>query len=186
MLLSRTLEAAVNVAIALVLLWPVRVRLRAVLASIPRRYAVTCIAGLCLLLAGHEVSRGDVTYPLAGWDMYTRSDPSDPRFVEYVAELEGGREEPLLLGELFPDGGRHFRARVDQAAYALDAAAPGERPQAAAHLDTVLDAIALRYREVHAADSVRAIRLWIGSVPAQHYRGPASITRRLLLEYETR
>ena len=127
-----------------------------------------------------------MTYPLAGWDMYTRSDPSDPRFVEYMAELQDGREVRLLMGELFPDGGRHFRARVDQAAYALDAAAPEERPRALAHLDTVLDAIALRYREVHTADPVRVIRLWIGSVPAQDYRGPASITRRLLLDYETR
>jgi hypothetical protein len=116
--------------------------------------------------------------------MYTVSNPADPRFIDYVAVLGDGREERLLLGQLFPEGGRHLRARIDAAAYAIDGATASA--PAIAHLDTMLDAVAGRYRVLHATDSVASIRLWLGTVPARHFTGVSSIRRRLLHEYRPR
>ena len=180
------MEAAVTVAIALLLTWPVRARLWALATTVPPRYALFSVASLVILLAGHMISRGAATYPLTAWDMYTVSNPADPQFIDYIAALSSGREERLLMGRLFPAGGRHFRARVDSAAFAVERSQPGQNRQAIDHLDTMLAAVARSYNAQHHAQSVRVIRLWVGTVPAQKYRGPASISRRLLYEYQAR
>lgn len=178
-------EAAVIVLLSTLVLWPVRRLLLERLDAIPRRYALFCVASLASLLVGHVASRGEATYPLTAWDMYTVSNPSDPRFVDYLAELSTGQEVRLLMGQLFPSGGRHFRARIDEAAYAVDEAPSSQVAAALAHLDDMLAAVTEKYTAQHPGDSIRAIRLWIGTVPARHYSGPASISRRLLHEYRT-
>jgi len=184
--LSTTLaiaEAAVNIGLAVLLTWPVRAPLGAVFAAVPRRYALFILASLGLMLAGHVASRGDATYPLTGWDMYTVSNPADPRFVDYVAVRADGREERVFMGQLFPAGGRHFRARLDAAAFAIEQSPPGQNAESIARLDSMLAAVAMMWRTQHPADSLLSIRLMVGSVPAQHYAGPASISRNLLREY---
>jgi hypothetical protein len=177
-------EGVVIVALAGALLWPVRGRLREVAAAIPRRYVLLCLLGGMLLLGGQMISSGETSYPFPDWDMYTVSNPADPRFVDYMAELSSGREVRLLIGQLFPAGGRHFRARIDKAAYATDTAQGGSNDaQAAADLDALLAAVTREYNARHPGDPVRTIRLWVGTVPARSYKGPASISKHLLREY---
>ena len=172
-------EAVADVALAALLLWPVRAQLVAIASAIPRRYTLFCLGGALLMVGGQVASSGEATYPFADWDMYTVRRPDDPRFVDYSAELSNGREERLLIGQLFPAGGRHFRARIDQVAFAIE-----QDPRAIDDLDAMLAAVAQAYAAQHSPDSVRTIRLWSVTVPARNYRGPASISRKLLREYQ--
>ena len=181
---SAILEALVIVALSVALLWPVRARLREIAMAIPFRYALCCLAGCLLLLGGQMVSSGETTYPFPDWNMYTVSNPADPRFVDYMAELSSGREVRLLIAQLFPAGGRHFRARIDHAAYATDPAQGGsDNPQAEADLDALLAAVTRQYNARHPGETIRTIRLLVGTVPARNYHGPESISRHLLREY---
>lgn len=176
-------ELAVIMAASALLLWPARARLRNVITTLPVRYVMACLTSIGLLLIGHAITRNEDTYPLVAWDMYTVNDPRDPQFVDYVGVLASGREERLLLARLFPAGGRHFRARVDHASLAVaDDSLPGHQ-QAIDQLDRLLAAVATAYDAQHPSDSVRVIRLWLGTVPAQAYAGPQSIRRRLIHEY---
>jgi hypothetical protein len=172
-------EAVADVALAALLLWPVGAQLLTIASAIPRRYTLFCLAGALVLVGGQVASNGEATYPFADWDMYTVRRPDDPRFVDYVAELSNGREERLLIGELFPAGGRHFRARIDQVTFAIE-----QDPRTIDDLDAMLAAVAQAYAAQHSPDSVRTIRLWSVTVPARNYRGPASISRKLLHEYQ--
>jgi hypothetical protein len=173
-------ELLVIVALAAVSLWPARASVREIVAGLPLRYLAFSVTVVVLLLAGHAISRQAETYPLTEWDMYTTSDPSDPRFVDYMAVLPDGREQRILVAELFPAGGRHLRARIDQMVFAVE---QSRGVQPFAQLDTMLFALRQAWREQHPADSLDAIRVVIGTVPAKQYRGPASITRTLLHEY---
>lgn len=177
-------EAVADVALAALLLWPVRARLRTIASAIPSRYMLFCLGGALLVIGGQVASSGEATYPLVDWDMYTVRRPDDPRFVDYVAELSNGREERLLIGQLFPAGGRHFRARIDKVALAIGQTQPGPDHQAADDLDAMLAALAGAYAVRHPQESVRTIRLWSVTVPARDYRGPGSISRQLLREYQ--
>ncbi len=183
MINSTIWEAGADVTLAVLLLWPVRARLRTIASAIPRRYMLFCLGGAVLLLGGQVVSRGEATYPLADWDMYTERRPDDPRFIDYLAELSSGREERLLIGQLFTAGGRHFRARIDKVVFAIEQSPPGSAPQAIDDLEAMLAALAGAYAEQHPPESVRTIRLWSVTVPARDYKGPASISRKLLREY---
>lgn len=176
-------EAGADVALAVILLWPVRAHLRSIAASIPRRYLLFCLGGALVLVAGQVASHAEATYPVTDWDMYTLRRPDDPRFIDYMAELSSGREERLLIGRLFPAGGRHFRARIDSVAFAIDAQGASPDPRAIGDLETMLSAVASAWGAQHPGDSVRHIRLWSVTVPARDYRGPASISRTLLREY---
>lgn len=181
---SAILESLVIILLAAAMLWPVRTRLREIALAIPRPYVLCCLVGCLLLIGGQMASSGKTTYPFPDWDMYTASMPDDPRFVDYMAELSSGREERLLIARLFPAGGRHFRARIDQAAYAMERAVggAGER-EAVAELDALLAAVTQQYNSRYPGKTIRAIRLWIGTVPARNYGGAESISRRLLREY---
>jgi hypothetical protein len=116
--------------------------------------------------------------------MYTVSNPADPRFVDYVAVLADGREERVFMGQLFP----RRRTALPRAAGCGRVSRSNSRRQdrnaeSMARLDSMLAAVAMTWRTQHPADSLQAIRLMVGSVPAQHYAGPASISRKLLREY---
>jgi hypothetical protein len=184
MTISTISEAVVDVVLAVVFLWPVHASLRAIVLAIPRRYTLFCLGGMILLLGGQIVSRGEATYPLTDWNMYTVRLADDPRFIDYMGELSSGRETRLLIGRLFPAGGRHFRARIDKAAFAIartDSGSPDQR--AIDDLDAMLASLARAYTLQHPGESVRKIRLWSATVPARDYKGPASISRQLLREY---
>jgi len=174
------LELLLIVATALVALWPARSRVHEIVAALPRRYAASSVAMVVLVLAGHAISRQADTYPLTEWDMYTTSNPDDPQFVDYMAVLPRGSEERILIGQLFPSGGRHLRARIDVAALALRESRGG---QAQSQLDSMLFAITGAWSARHPSDSLLAIRVMLGRVPVRNYRGPASIIRTLLYEY---
>lgn len=180
-------ELLVILAISGLLLRPSLAQLRETLATLPGRYAAICLASAGLLLAGHAISRNEDTYPLVAWDMYTERHPGDPQFVDYDGVLANGRDERLLLGRLFPAGGRHLRERIDSAAVAAtrDSLSPGHQ-LAVAQLDSLLAAVATTYDAQHSGDSLRAIRLFLGTVPARAYTGPQSIDRRLIHEYRAR
>jgi hypothetical protein len=153
-------------------------------AAIPRRYAWCILLGLSLLLGGHAASDPEGTYPFPAWDMYTVSSPGDVRFIEYEAELSSGRRERLLIAELFPAGGRHFRARLDEAAYAADRRPPeSDQVQTTADLEALLAAVAAEHDARSPEDPIRMIRLWVCTIPPRDYRGPESVSRQLLLEY---
>jgi hypothetical protein len=181
---SPFLEAVVIVAISVAMLWPVRRQLAAIARLIPNAYRMTSLLGAGLLLGGHVISRGEATYPVTAWDMYTASNPDDPRYVDYLAELRSGREVRLLIAQLFPAGGKHLRGRVDAAAFAVQRAMNGpDEQRAVAELEALLMAVTREYEARHPEDPIRTIRLWIGTVPARNYEGPASISRALLREY---
>lgn len=181
---SALLEAVVIVAICVASLWPVRRQLALVARAIPRSYAAVSLLGAGLLLAGHVISRGEATYPITAWDMYTASNPDNPRYVDYMAELRSGREVRLLIASLFPAGGKHLRGRVDAAAFAVQRATGGpDEQRAVAELEALLVAVTREYEARHPQDPIRTIRLWVGTVPARNYAGPASISRTLLREY---
>lgn len=177
-------ELLVILAVSGLLLWPARARLRDAFTTLPKRYAAACLTSVGLLLVGHAGSRNEATYPLVAWDMYTEHHPGDAPFVDYVGVLDSGREERLLLGRLFPAGGRHLRARIDSASVAVtrDSQAPGHQ-RAMAQLDSLLAAVAATYDAQHPADFINTIRVWLGTVPARTYTGPQSISRRLIHEY---
>lgn len=181
---SAIIEVIVLVLLAMLLLWPIRSRIRELARAIPRRYVVACVFGVLLLLAGQMASNGSMTYPFPDWDMYSASEPEDPKFVDYMARLKSGREERLLIGKLFPAGGRRFRVRIDNAAYAVDRAViPEELSKAADDLNGLLAAVTREYNSRNPDDPIHSIQLWIASIPAQHYKGPDSISRKLLREY---
>jgi hypothetical protein len=177
-------EAAVLIVIAIGLVWPVRASFKRLVGGIPRGFAWCLLLGISLLLGGHAMSDPEETYPFPAWDMYTVSNPGDVRFVEYEAELSTGRRERLLIAELFPAGGRHFRARLDEAAYAAEHVPPGSNEsRTIADLEALLAAVAYEHDTRNPEDPIRRIRLWVCTIPPRDYRGPESISRRLLREY---
>ena len=149
--------------------------------ALPRPYLLACLTSVGLLLAGHAIARNEDTYPLVAWDMYTDSRSGDPTFVDYVGVLANGREERLLLGRLFPAGGRHLRARIDSVAEATV-----RESSQGVQLDSLLAAVVIAYDARHPTDSLRAVQLWLGTVPVRAYTGPQSISRRLIHEYTAR
>ena len=171
-------EFLVILALNALLLFPSRARLRDVFTALPWPYALVCLTSVGLLLAGHAISRNEDTYPLVAWDMYTENQPGDPHFVDYVGVLASGREERLLLGRLFPAGGRHLRARIDSAAEATV-----RESSRGVQLGSLLAAVVIAYDARHPTDSLRSIRVLLGTVPARAYTGPQSISRRLIYEY---
>jgi hypothetical protein len=181
---QRFLEAITLIALTAIMLRPARTRLRALTASVPWRYVARSLTGLALLLGGHAISHGEATYPLDAWDMYTENNPADPELVDYVAVTTTGREERLLLGRLFPAGGRHFRERIDSAALAVSSSNRGS--EAIEQLDAMLGAIVEAHERLNPPDTVSAIRLFVRKVPARAYGGPSSIERRQIHEYLTR
>lgn len=184
MRLSSIVEAVVIIALTAALLWPIRTRLREIALAIPRPYVLACLFGWILMLGGQIVSSGSTTFPFPAWDLYTASFPNDPRFVDYMAELSDGKETRLLIAELFPAGGRYFRAQIDRAVFATEPAQDGSvDPQALANLDALLAGVTRQYSARHSGQTIRSIRLWVGTVPARNYHGPASITRSFLREY---
>jgi hypothetical protein len=181
---SALLEAVVIVALSVAVLWPVRLRLGEIAAAIPRRYVLGCLLLWMAMLGGQMATSGKTTYPFPDWDLYTASIPNDPRFVDYMAELSSGREVRLLIGELFPAGGRYFRAQIDHAVYATESGPGGSvDAQAASDLDAFLAGVTRQYNARHPQETIRSIRLWVGTVPARNYHGPGSISRHFLREY---
>lgn len=177
-------EIAVVLVIGTLLLWPARARLRADFATLPGPYALACLVFPGLLLLGQAIDHNEDTYPLVAWDMYTANEPGDPIFVEYIGHLASGGEERLLLAQLFPAGGRHLRARLDSVALKVDRETDTtSRQRAAGQLDSLLTAVAAAWASRHPADSIRAIRVQLGIVPARSYTGPGSISRRVIHEY---
>jgi hypothetical protein len=181
---SAILEAAVNVVLAATLLWPIRMRLWDIARIIPRRYVLFCALGWILMVAGQTISNGNATYPFPPWNMYTSSKPGDPHFVDYMAELSSGREVRLLIAQLFPASGTVFRGQVDSAAYSIQRLQDGsDERQPTADLDALLAGVARQYDARNPGERIRTIRVWIGTIPVRSYKGPASISRRLVREY---
>lgn len=181
---ARILEAAANVAILTACLWPVHTRIRTLLSSIPRRYALAHFASIGILIGAQAAGESEAYYPLADWGMYTTSYLEDPHFFDYTAELASGREERLLIGRLFPAGGTLFRARIDDAAEAIEKAGSGSvDPATVGKLDSMLAAIAGKHDADHPGDPVRAIHLWSGTMSVGKHGNPSSLSRRLIHEY---
>jgi hypothetical protein len=183
----RILEAVTNVAIVLTLLWPVRARIGTILSAIPRGYALFSVASLVVLIGAQAAGQGEALYPLADWSMYTTSRLEDPHFIDYTAELSSGREERLLIGQLFPVGGRHLRMRIEETADAIEGPGSGSINRVAVDkLDAMLAAIARKYDSLHPGDPVRTIRIWSGTVSLRDHKGTSRISRRLIHEYHAR
>lgn len=181
---ARILEAAANVTILTACLWPVRARIRALLSSIPRPYALFSVSSVVVLIGAQAVGDGEEHYPLTDWGMYTRSLLEYPRFIDYTAELSSGREERLLIGRLFPAGGTHLRMRIDDAAEAVEGSGSGSARAAIDKLDAMLGAIARKYDADHPGDPVRKVRLWRGTMSVPDHGVPSTTSRRLIHEYD--
>ncbi|HEY7471079.1 MAG TPA: hypothetical protein VIE68_01905 [Gemmatimonadota bacterium] len=181
----RLLEAAANIAIVTACLWPIRARIRAVLSSIPRSYALFPVASVALLIGAQATDEGERIYPLTDWGMYSRSFVEDPRFIDYEAELSSGREEPLLIGRLFGATGALLRSRIDDSARAIDESGSVD-PAAIERLDAMLAAIAREYDADHPGDPIRTIRLWSGTVSVGGPDRQVRTSRRLIHEYRAR
>jgi hypothetical protein len=184
----RILEAVANVAIVSTLLWPVRARIGAILSAIPRRYALFSVSSLVVLIGAQAAGEGEAFYPLTDFGMYTTSLLKDEhRFVDYTAELSSGREERLLIGQLFPAGGMYLRRRIDDSVDAIESSGSGPiNPVAVETLDAMLAAISRKYDSLHPGDPVRTIRLWRGTVSLRDPGASRTISRRLIYEYHPR
>lgn len=181
----RILEAAANVALVLALLLPIRTRIRTILSAIPRRYALLSVGSLAILIGAQAAGEGEAVYPLTDFSMYTKSlDKDYHQFVEYTAELSSGREERLLIGQLFPTGGMYLRRRIDDNVDAIESRGSGSvDPAAVETLDAMLASIARKYDTLHPGDPVRTIRLRKGSVSLRDQRGTRTISGQWIHEY---
>lgn len=178
----RIVEAIVNVALTVILLWPVRRSLASIFGAVPRRYLAISIASIALLIASESLTRSNTAYPLAEWDMHTVALTTDPEFIDYTIVRADGVEERLLIGRMFPVFGRKLRARIDRIARMADSTNSGSS-EAQDALDAMLAAVGQRYVDGHPGVAVQSIRLWMCTIPVLHYTGPDSITRRLMQEY---
>lgn len=182
----RNLEAVANVAIVCTLLWPLRGRIRAILSSIPRPYALVSVGSLVALLGAQRAGTGEALYPLSDWSMYSRLAPADPHFVDYIAVRSSGKEERIHLRGLFPLGGRHLRMRVDESARAIEQPGGEASRQAVDKLDGMLAAIARKEDSLHPDDPVRTIRVYTGMTSVGDHDLATATSRRLIHEYHAR
>lgn len=182
----RALEGVANVAIVLTLLWPVRVRIRAILSAIPRPYALFSVGSLAILIGAQAAGDGEAVYPLTDFGMYSTSlDKDYHEFVEYTAQLSSGREERLLIGRLFPVGGSYLRRRIDDTVDAIESWGSGSVDRAAVEaLDAMLASFAREYETLHPGDPVRTIRLRRGRASLRDRNGTITISRQPIYEYQ--
>ena len=181
----RNLEAVANVAIVVTLLWPLRGRIRAILSSIPRPYALVSVGSLVALLGAQRAGTGEALYPLTDWSMYSSLALADPQFVDYIAVRSSGREERLHLRGLFPLGGRHLRMRIDDSARAIEQPGRESSRRAVDKLDVMLAAIASKHDSLHPGDPVRTIHVYTGMVSVGDHLA-STTSRRLIHEYHAR
>ncbi len=181
------LETTVNVLLALVLLWRVRSRLRALFEAAPTFYSLVVLVAATLLLLGQAFGRGgaaagaDATFPLTDWAMHTSSVGADPEVIEYVAVFADGRRERVLLARLFAGLGKKFRARIDEALRGLDGAGSDvQRRDAEARLYRNLDLIAEALERRPSGVAVEEIEIWRRTISALDYRGATPATRVVL------
>lgn len=182
----RNLEAVANVAIVGTLLWPLRGRIRAILSSIPRPYALVSVGSLVALLGAQRAGTGEALYPLTDWSMYSELAPAGPHFVDYIAVRSSGREERIQLRGLFPQGGRHLRMRIDESARAIEQPGREASRPAVDKLDAMLAAIARKLDSRDPADPVRTIRVYTGVAAVGDHDLATTTSRRLIHEYHAR
>ena len=129
---ATAIEVGADVALGALLLWPIRRSLADLARVVPVRYRLASLAILLLPAGGQLIDRREATFPVSDWGMHTESMTGDPRFIEYTAVLEDGREARLLIGTLLPVAGKRLRTRMDQTVYGdafqspMDGTAPVE------------------------------------------------------------
>jgi hypothetical protein len=171
-----------------ILLWPIRKRIGALLRAVPRPYALLSVGSLAVLIGAQATGEGEAIYPLTDFGMYTVSlDTSARELLEYTAELSSGREERLLIPRMFPVAGGYLRRRIDDNVDALEHSRSGRSdPATARKLDTMLAEVARRYAELHPEDPPRVIRVWRSVLPLDARSGPERSSRELVYEYGVR
>lgn len=182
---ATAIEVGADIALGALLLWPIRRSLVALASTVALRYRLASLAVLLLLGGGQLLDEREATFPVSDWAMHTESMTTDPRFIEYTAVLEDGREERLLIGTLLPIAGKRLRTRMDQTVYgeAFQSPMHGSAPaEAADDLEAMLTGVVRAYEARH-GQAVRAVRLWDVTIPIDPYTGPDSIKRDLLREF---
>lgn len=166
-------EPALDLLVAIALMWPVRAPLLEIFFAIPRTSATACGLLAVLMLAGQGINNTASTFPLAGWSMYTTRYP-DPEFIDYTVERANGAEERLLIARAFSMA--KLRRRLDAAV----------NTESVLELEALLAAVAQEDKSRHPDNPARTIRIWRSRVIVDGRERAPSIEKHLIREYAPR